>query len=68
MNGREWLSRQLNAAGIGFESNRNKFISIDDFEQAQKLLNQQLDIDWCLTLNNLATGHKPGRSFPGSAL
>ena len=52
MNGREWLSRQLNAAGIGFERNRNKFISIDDFEQAQKLLNQQLDTDWCLTLNN----------------
>ena len=52
MNGREWLSRQLKAEGIGFERHRNKFLYIDDFDQAQKLLNQQLDTEWCKTFNN----------------
>ena len=52
MNGREWLSRQLTKAGIGFQRNRNKFMAIDDFEQAQILLNKQLDANWPKVLNS----------------
>ena len=32
MNGREWLSRQLTRAGIGFQRNRIKFMVVDDFQ------------------------------------
>lgn len=46
MNGREWLRRSLEKEGIGFQRHQNKFLDLDDFEQAQILLNQQLDSEW----------------------
>jgi hypothetical protein len=52
MNGREWLSRQLEKAGVGFERLGNKIIRIDDFDAMQPLLDQQLRTDWCSLLNS----------------
>jgi len=36
-NGHNWLARELDKKGIGYEQVENAFVRIDDFEQAQKL-------------------------------
>lgn len=51
MNGREWLARQLEHAGIAFQRCGNKLLHIDDFEAAQQLLDQQLKTNWCSLLD-----------------
>lgn len=52
MNGREWLTRQLEGGGIGFERWRNKIHQVEDIRIAQELLNEQLSTDWCSLLNS----------------
>jgi len=42
LNGREWLRRQLQKAGIGHQRCGNKFLEIADPEAAQKLLQRQV--------------------------
>ena len=37
LNGHEWLARQLERRGIGFERYQNSFLSIDDLPLAQRL-------------------------------
>ena len=51
MNGREWLRRQLDEAGVGYHRDGNKFFYIDDYEKAQQLLNAQLDTRWIESLS-----------------
>lgn len=51
LNGREWLARQLDQAGIRYQRLDNCFPWIQDFEKAQKLINQQLRISWPRTLD-----------------
>ena len=46
MNGREWLRRGLEADSIEFLHRGNKFFHVDDYAQAQKFLDQQLDTRW----------------------
>ena len=46
LNGREWLRRSLDQQGIGFDAMGNKFLHIDDYQQAQSLLEGQLDTRW----------------------
>lgn len=43
LNGREWLRRSLEREGVGFLAKGNKFLHIADYQQAQHLLDQQLD-------------------------
>ncbi len=45
-NGREWLSRQLEAVGIGYRRRDNCFPWIEDLARAQQLMNQQATTDW----------------------
>ena len=52
LNGREWLRRSLEKTGIGFEAKGNKFLHIDNYEQAQHLLDKQLDTRFAVLLNN----------------
>lgn len=52
MNGREWLARQLEQAGIGHDRLGNKILRIDDFDAMQRLLDQQLDTNWCSLLDS----------------
>ncbi len=54
MNGREWLARQMDKEGLKYRKQGNCFVWIEDYEQAQKLLNQQLEMDWSGLLNGLA--------------
>ena len=46
LNGREWLARQLDQAGIGYRRHRNCFTWIEDGERAQCLLKEQLKTNW----------------------
>ena len=52
LNGREWLARQLEKAGIGFERLGNKILRVDDFNAMQPLLDHQLTTDWCSLLDS----------------
>jgi hypothetical protein len=46
LNGREWLKRQLDKAGVGYDLCGNKFIHIDNYDIAQSLLNDQVFTRW----------------------
>jgi hypothetical protein len=54
INGREWLSRQMDRAGIGYEKQENCFTWIEDIDAAQKLMNQQLRFAWQKKLSQIA--------------
>lgn len=45
-NGREWLSRQMDAAGLKYERRDNCFPWIEDVGAAQSLMDQQLSVNW----------------------
>jgi hypothetical protein len=53
LNGREWLARQLDAAGIGYERRDNSFAQVADFARAQTLFDEQVRTDWPKTLSEL---------------
>jgi hypothetical protein len=54
INGREWLARQMDAAGLGYRRMENCFVELADPAQAQKLMDQQLQTDWPRLLDELA--------------
>jgi hypothetical protein len=60
LNGREWLARQLDAAGIGYERRDNTFAWVEDFARAQELLDEQQKTDWSATLSALLRDYHPG--------
>jgi hypothetical protein len=53
LNGREWLARQMAAAGIDYEQRDNCFVWLSDPATAQELSNQQLHADWSARLDEL---------------
>src|ERR1700740_3266056 len=53
LNGREWLARQMDCAGIGYEKRDNCFVAIRDHTSAQELCLQQLRTDWAARLDEL---------------
>lgn len=52
MNGREWLRRSLEKEGCAFIAKGNKFVHIDDYALAQRLLDKQLDARWDKVLSD----------------
>jgi hypothetical protein len=46
LNGREWLARQMDAAGLEYVRQDNCFVWIEDYCRAQKLMDQQLETNW----------------------
>jgi hypothetical protein len=54
MNGREWLARQMDRQGLKYRQQGNCFVWIEDYKEAQKLLLQQLEINWAELLNGFA--------------
>jgi hypothetical protein len=46
LNGREWLSRQMDDAGIGYVRRDNCFTSLADPARAQTLMDRQLTANW----------------------
>jgi hypothetical protein len=53
LNGREWLARQMDRANLKYERSDNKFLWVADWERAQQLLEEQVQIDWAGELDAL---------------
>jgi hypothetical protein len=71
INGREWLARQMDAAGLPYERQDNCFTTIADFAKAQRLMDQQLRSRWPRLLDRFARMLNPlqqeiFRDFPTS--
>ena len=62
VNGREWLGRQLDAAGIGYRRCDNCFPRVDDLPAAQALLDRQVTADWARLLGPVAEAANPARA------
>ncbi len=54
MNGREWLARQMDQAGIRYRRHDNCFTWVDDVERAQALLSEQLKANWVQLFDPIA--------------
>ncbi|SRR6266568_4362773 len=54
LNGREWLARQMGRENLKYRQQGNCFVWIEDYAQAQKLMDRQLQINWTELLNGFA--------------
>lgn len=54
MNGRAWLARQMDRAGLRYRQQDNCFPWVADWGQAQQLMNQQLQAEWPDLLDGIA--------------
>ena len=54
LNGREWLARQMDAAGLEYVRQDNCFPWIADWARAQALMDQQLETNWPRLLDGIA--------------
>ncbi len=59
LNGREWLARSMDAAGLRYVRQDNCFPWIEDFAEAQRLMDQQLSTNWAEALNGIAAMLNP---------
>jgi hypothetical protein len=59
LNGREWLARDLDREGIGYQRRDNCFAWIEDFARAQALADAQARICWEDELNRLVEHSLP---------
>jgi hypothetical protein len=69
INGRRWLARQLDRAGVPYVQCDNCIVRVDDMERAQALLDEQLRTSWEPLLNGIAAELSPAHhslfaSFP----
>ena len=68
LNGREWLARQMDRAGVGYVQRDNCFTRVENPAKAQALLAEQGRTDWPKVLNELLVQAHPlheeiGRPF-----
>lgn len=59
VNGREWLARGMDAAGLHYVQRDNCFTWLEQPEQAQRLMDQQLRSDWPVLLSEIARSLNP---------
>jgi len=59
LNGREWLARRLDAAGLGYVQRDNCFTWLEDPERAQRLMDRQVRAAWPPLLNGIARRLNP---------
>lgn len=62
LNGREWLARQMDAAGLGYVRRDNCFVELQDVARAQALLDRQLRTDWPRLLESIARQVNPSHA------
>jgi len=62
LNGREYLARRLDRAGIEYEKDGNCFTRIDDLETAQRMMDDLKRRNWCSFLNAFARRVNPWAS------
>jgi len=53
INGREWLARQMDRENLRYQRSDNKFLWVEDWQRAQRLLDAQVHTDWGRELNAL---------------
>jgi hypothetical protein len=53
LNGREWLTRRLDAAGLSYRRHDNCVSWVEDLPRAQRLLDAQLRVNWPQLLNEV---------------
>ena len=61
INGREWLSRQMDKAGMAYQRRDNCFTWLEDTKKAQDLMNQQLRACWPDLLKEIALTINPAQ-------
>ncbi len=71
LNGREWLARTMDKTGLGYERHDNCFPWIEDFAEAQSMMDGLLELNWPCFLNGIASQLNPAAetmfaSFPVS--
>jgi hypothetical protein len=54
LNGREWLGRQMDGAGLSYVRRDNCFPWVEDWARAQQLMDDQLKVDWPRLLDEIA--------------
>ena len=54
LNGREWLARQLDSLGVSYQRLDNCIVQVADWQQAQRLLDQQVEFAWPAALQDIA--------------
>lgn len=59
INGREWLSRMMDTAAVGYRRLENCFTWLEDCTKAQALMDGQLKTDWPFVLNQVAERLNP---------
>jgi hypothetical protein len=59
LNGREWLARQMDAAGLNYVRRDNCFAWLEDVARAQALVERQLRTDWHKLLEKLTRRSDP---------
>lgn len=59
LNGREWLCRQMDRAGLSYRQRDNCLAWIEDVDRAQKLLDSQLRTSWPTMLAKIARKLNP---------
>ncbi|MEJ2467446.1 MAG: hypothetical protein P8045_17505, partial [Candidatus Thiodiazotropha sp.] len=71
VNGREWLARQMDQAGIGYQRSDNKIIAVDDAEAVKALCDKLAHTEWPAFLDSCAAMVNPllpsikAANFPG---
>jgi hypothetical protein len=63
LNGRQWLYRQLQREGLGYQRRDNLLLAVDDWPRAQQLLDEQRHADWPTLLDGLAAPTNPLWSY-----
>ena len=59
LNGREWLARRLDQAGVDYRKRENCFVWLEDAKRAQKLFDGQLRTAWPELLDGIACQLNP---------
>jgi len=59
LNGREWLARQMDVAGLKYKRIENCFTWLEDVEIAQRLMDEQLKFQWTPELDLISLKLNP---------
>jgi hypothetical protein len=59
VNGREWLARQMDRRGLGYERRENCFVELENVRRAQRLMSAQLRLNWPKHLDRIAQRLNP---------
>jgi len=59
LNGREWLARQMDRAGLDYRRQDNCFLEVSKVKRAQQLFDRQLTTDWPKLLDRIARQVNP---------